>query len=124
MPEDELFDVIFGDTLDWDSQWVNVSLDVELPFWLMMDDCKLQLPVGGAQFDLKVRDSYVQLFVGYVSSSGRTLVWQGPEHEQPGLSEEAAEALNRDGAAPRLCRTILRIRGRAHADVFAALADR
>ena len=56
---------------------------VELPFWLMVDDCDMAVETDGATVQVRVRDRYLQLFAGPVGGSGRSLVWQGPETEPP-----------------------------------------
>lgn len=112
---------MFGDQLDWGSPLVDVMLMVELPFWLMLDDCDLDVPVGGALSRVSLRDSYAELYAGEVRGSLASLVWQGPAGEQPVLSEEAAAAVEELGAAWRLLRTVVKFAGRAHGDVFAAL---
>ncbi len=113
----------FGDRLDWAPPLVDVVLAVELPFWLMVDDCGLEVPFGGAVFQVSVRDSYLQLYPGDVLGSLVTLVWQGPEDERPALTEVAAAAVKEVGAAWRPARTVVRVAARAHAEVFAALGE-
>lgn len=113
----------FGDHLDWSSDMVDVTLSVELPFWLMVEDCDLQLPISGASIQVNLRDSYRQLYAGDVLDSRRTLVWQGPEDEEPVLSSPVVEALNTLGGTFRPCRSVVRIAARAHGDVFFALAS-
>lgn len=115
--------VTFGDQLDWSSEMVEVTLVVELPFWLMIDDCDLQLLVASASVQLSLRDRYVQLYAGPVLHSGHTLVWQGPEDEQPALTPPVVTALEQQGDAIRLCRSVVRLTAHAHSDVFAALAE-
>jgi hypothetical protein len=113
--------VVFGDQLDWGSPPVDVVLMVELPFWLMLDDHNLDVPVGGAVFRVSLRDSYAELYAGEVRGSLASLVWRGPAEERPVLSESAAAAVEEAGPAWRLSRTVVKIAGRAHRDVFAAL---
>lgn len=113
---------MFGDQLDWGSPLVDVVLTVELPFWLMLDDCDLDVPVGGVVFRVSLRDSYAELYAGEVRGSLASLVWQGPAEERPLLSEGAAAAVEQAGAAWRLPRTVVKIVSRAHEDVLAALS--
>jgi hypothetical protein len=114
----------FGDQLDWSSEMVEVTLVVELPFWLMIDDCDLKLLVDSALVKLSLRDRYVQLYAGPVLNSAQTLVWQGPENERPALTPAVVAALEQQGAATRLCRSVVRLMAYAHSDVFAALAEK
>ncbi len=113
----------FGDRLDWAAPLVDVVLSLELPFWLMVDDCGLDVPFGSAVFQVSVRDSYLQLHAGDVLGSLASLVWQGPEDEPPALTEVAAAAVEEAGAGWRPGRTVLRVPARAHADVFDALGE-
>jgi hypothetical protein len=39
-----------GDDLNWDAPWIEVTLRVELPFWLMVDDAAIPIEVGGHTF--------------------------------------------------------------------------
>jgi hypothetical protein len=111
----------FGSRIDWQSPPVDITMIVELPFWLMVDDCTLQVPYDGASYRLALRDRYIQWHAGPVLESRSSLVWQGPEDEAPALTDEVRERLETEGGAVRLCRSTVRISGRAHADVFAAL---
>lgn len=113
----------FGDHLDWSSEMVDVTLSVELPFWLMIEDCDLQLPTSGASIQVSLRDRYAQLYAGNVLDSRRSLVWQGPEDEQPALTSTVIEAIEKLGGSTRPCRSVVKIAARAHADVFSALAS-
>ncbi|MGN7150369.1 hypothetical protein ACTHQ6_15400 [Arthrobacter sp. SAFR-179] len=116
----ESFD--FGDHLNWSSDMVDVTISAELPFWLMVEDCKLQLPISGASFQVTLRDRYTQLHVGDVLDSRRSLVWLGPEDEQPALTSTVVKALEEQGGTFRPCRSVVQIAARAHEDVFSALA--
>ncbi|WIG18398.1 hypothetical protein [Kocuria rosea] len=114
---------IFGDHLDWSSETVDVTLSVELPFWLMMEDCDLQLSISGVSTQVSLRDSYVELYAGEVLDSRRTLAWQGPDNEDPLLATDVIETLEEHGPALRPCRSVVKIAARAHSDVFTAFAE-
>ncbi len=115
--------VIFGDTLNWASPLVPVDLLVELPFWLMIDDCELHLPLGPAQIPVRVHDKHREVYAGEVRDSRVTLVYRGPRPElmHPDIPQLAAE----QGLvlAERPSRTVLRLGSAAHSDVFAAVSD-
>lgn len=115
---------IFGDQLDWSSELVDVTLSVELPFWLMMDDCDLELSGSATPVHVSVRDRYIELHASQVLESRRSLVWQGPEYEQPALTSTVIEALEKHGSAIRPCRSVIKMNTQAHLDVFSALASR
>jgi hypothetical protein len=75
---------VFGDRLDWSSPLVDVALRVELPFWLMIDDCALSVSVGPASIPVRLFNNFVELYAAEVTPSGRTIVYQGPEDQDPG----------------------------------------
>lgn len=113
----------FGDTLDWTSPLLPVDILVELPFWLMIDDCELDLPLGPAQIPVRVHDKHREVYLGEVRDSRSTLVYRGPRPElmNPDITRLAAE----QGLvlAERPSRTVLRLRSTAHSDVFSAVRD-
>lgn len=115
--------VTFGDTLDWASPLVPVDLLVELPFWLMIDDCELHLPLGPAQIQVRVHDNHREVYAGEVRDSRVTLVYRGPSPElmHPDIPRLAAE----QGLvlAERPSRTVLRLASATHADVLSAAND-
>ncbi len=115
--------VIFGDALDWASPVVPVDLLVELPFWLMIDDCELHLPLGPAHIPVQVHDKHREVYAGEVRDSRVTLVYRGPRPDlmHPDITRLAAE----QGLvlAERPSRTVLRLGSAAHMDVFSAVSD-
>lgn len=115
--------VTFGDTLDWASPLIPVDLLVELPFWLMIDDCELDLPLGPAQIPVRVHDKHREVYAGEVRDSRTTLVYRGPRPElmHPDITRLAVE----QGLvlAERPSRTVLRLGSTAHSDVFSAVSD-
>src|SRR4051794_15297197 len=74
--------VTFGDYLDWESPLVPVSLLVELPFWLMIDDCELDIPLGPSQVRVTIHSRHREVYMGEVTDSRRTLVYRGPDPDR------------------------------------------
>lgn len=109
--------------LDWASPLTPVELLVELPFWLMIDECELGLPFGPAQIPVWVHDNHREVYAGEVRDSRATLVYRGPRPElmHPDITRLAAE----QGLvlAERPSRTVLRLRAAAHSDVFSAVSE-
>jgi hypothetical protein len=57
-----------GDSLDWKSGWNEVELLVELPFWLMVPDCRVTVAEAGHDFDVSImsragRFTYVKYWI-------------------------------------------------------------
>ncbi len=113
----------FGDTLDWSSPIEPVDLLVELPFWLMVDDCDLQLPLGPSHVLISVHDKHREVYAGEVRDSRVTLVYRGPRPEL--MDPKILRTADEQGLVlvERPSRTVLRLRSAAHADIFAAIAD-
>lgn len=114
-------EVIFEDMLDWASPLAQVYLLVELPFWLMIDDCELELPLGPAQVAVWVHDQHREVYLGEVRDSRTTLVYRGPRPDllHPDIvriAEEQSLVL-----AERPSRTVVRLRASVHTDVILAM---
>lgn len=116
--------VTFGDTLDWTSPLMPVDLLVELSFWLLIDGCELDLPLGPAQTTVRVHDKHREVYAGEVRDSRATLVYRGPRPElmHPDIKRLAAEQ-DDPVLAERPSRTVLRLACAAHSDVFSAVSD-
>jgi hypothetical protein len=112
-----------GQELDWEAQWVPVVLWAELPFWLMVADCSMQVELRGHQFKVDIRSSFVELYAGEVVDSRRTSVYIGsnPQQLNPELRKELEEA--NVPILPRVCKTVLRIYSRCNSDVLAAIDE-
>ncbi len=115
--------VAFGDRLDWVSPLTPVELLVELPFWLMIDDCELALPLGPAQIPVWVHDNHREVYADEVRDSRVTLVYRGPRPElmHPDITRLAVE--HGYVLAERPSRTVLRLRAAAHSDVLSAVSE-
>lgn len=112
-----------GQALDWNAGWTPVVLSAELPFWLMVADCTLQVEVRGHSFTVDVRSNFIELFAGEVVDSRRTAVYLGPNPEQ--LNPEVRKGIEEQGVGllPRACKTILRIHSRCNSDVRTAVDE-
>lgn len=111
-----------GQELNWEAQWVPVVLWVELPFWLMVADCSLQVEVSGHQFEVDIRSSFVEIFAGEIVDSRRMSVYIGPIPEQ--LNAKLKEIEEADvPMLPRACKTVLRISSRCNSDVLVAVGE-
>jgi hypothetical protein len=112
-----------GQELDWDAEWTPVILWVELPFWLMVSDCTIQVEVQGHPFTVDVCSGFVELFVDEVADSRRTAVYIGPDSRQ--LNAEVRKEIEEDQvpALERKCKTVLRIHSRCNQDVLNAVEE-
>lgn len=112
-----------GQDLDWESEWSPVVLWAELPFWLMITDCSLQIEVRGHQFKVDIRSNFVELYAGEVADSRGTSVYIGSNPEQ--LNAELRKGLEEADIPilPRACKTVLRVYSRCNSDVLIAIDE-
>lgn len=113
----------FGQNPDWDAMPVPVILFVELPFWLMVPDCSLQVEVNGHTFQVEVKSNFFELYAHEARDSRASRIYMGP----PGgaLNPELQQAIDEQQipVMPRKCKTVLRIHSRCNADVLVAEAE-
>jgi hypothetical protein len=109
-----------GDSIKWDAGWEPVVLWVELPFWLMVGDCRVDVEVSQHLYEVEVKSSYAELHANEVQDSRATCVYAGPF--PPKLRPDLAKELEEGGVPvlPRKCKTILLIHSRCNSDVLAA----
>ena len=67
-----------GEELDWEAPSVPVDLRVELPFWLMVDDCNQAVEVNGHKFNVEIKDGYVEVYAKAIVDSRFTCIYFGP----------------------------------------------
>ena len=77
-----------GEDLNWDAPWVDVSLWVELPFWLMVDNTTLAIEIEGHEFQVALYDNYFELYFKEITDSRQNVCYRGPlkTHETLGVS--------------------------------------
>lgn len=112
-----------GQELDWDADPLPVILFVELPFWLMVSNCPLQIDIRGHTFRVEIAGDFVSLYGREVHNSGDTCIYMGPDVTQ--FDPEIQKRIKEDQipVLPRKCKTVLRIHSRCNADVLAAIND-
>lgn len=105
--------------IDWNAPHVPVALFVELPYWLMVSDCTLQVAINQHVFEVDVRSDYFELYANEVLDSRRSRLHIGamPAH----LSQEAIKVIeeNRVPVLPRKCKTVLKIHSTCNEAVIA-----
>lgn len=108
--------------IDWTAPWVEVTLRVELPFWLMTDNATFSIEVEGHVFPVAINGETFELHGGgEVSDSERNCVYQGPIKRPDEFGEELQTALTQNpdiNILWRKCKTVLRITSRCNEDVF------
>jgi hypothetical protein len=103
-----------GESIDWDSPLVEVSLNVELPFWLMIAPGPVTVEALGAPFTVEILEDRMEVFEGELTDSRRSYVFQGAWSEEiigmAGLGERWMA---------RRAKTVLGITAHAHENAFA-----
>jgi len=112
-----------GEELDWGAPSTPVDLYVELPFWIMVPDCVQDVDVNGHTFNVEIKDSYIEKYIGAVSDSRKNCVYIGPP--EPAQPNPELERFIREGQVPvidRKCKTVLIIHSACNKAVLAAAA--
>ncbi|HEY6466996.1 MAG TPA: hypothetical protein VIY69_13445 [Candidatus Acidoferrales bacterium] len=120
--EDDLPDrYSIDEEINWDAPWIGVSIWVELPFWLMVEDSTLSVDVGGHNFAIETHEHYFELHAGGISDSKQHVLYQGPPKKQPDLMESVRNVLSSHPEADILWRkskTVLKIKSRCNEFVW------
>jgi hypothetical protein len=111
-----------GQELDWDAPRAPAWFSTELPFWLMVADCRLQVYAGGHTFTVQVTSSWYERHADVFADSKTSCIYQGPDR-QPRTDSQAP--VPSPEAAPRLvverkCKTLVRIGSPCNEDVLTA----
>ncbi len=119
--EQSLESYMFGQDLDWDAPSTATILYIELPFWLMVQPCSLDIAHEGAIISVDICSPQFEAFIGDYLDSRRSLVHRGPrlqEEWQP--TPDMVEFATRAGLPifQRPCKTVLRIETRALTSAF------
>jgi hypothetical protein len=116
----------FGDGIDWASELVETYLYVELPFWLMTPAGHVDIAWSGATFRVEISPPWMEVFVGQFMDSRASCIYQGPQQAggyQPSEEVRAALAERPASVMERHCKSVLRLKTRAHTDAFRPLGD-
>lgn len=110
-----------GEEIDWSASWIDVSLWVELPFWLMIEDTTVDVEVGGHNFETAIHEHYFELHGGLISDSKQNVIYQGPPKNIADLSVQIKETLkSRPEIAVlwRKSKTVLKVKSRCNEFVW------
>ncbi len=107
--------------IDWNAPYVDVSLWVELPFWLMVEDTTVNIELGGHTFETSTYEHYFEFHVGIIADAKDGVVYSGPLKQDANLPESVRELL---GSRPELkylwrkSKTVLKIKSRCNEYVW------
>lgn len=110
-----------GSDINWKARWFKVTLRVELPFWLMVDNVRLVVTVGGHPFPVFLHGETFELHAGEVSDSKQYVLYSGPRKLENELSSQIRTLRQKRPELPfewRKCKTVVRIVSRCNADVW------
>ena len=117
-----------GQELNWEAPTTAVTLCVELPFWIMVPDCTIDVEVNSHLFKVEIREGYIEQYIGTIDGSRETCVYFGPpkidqksrkKHVICPLFNNLTKKDNRQ-IVNRKCRTVLRIHSDCNEDVLIA----
>jgi hypothetical protein len=115
-----------GQELDWNAPWIDVSLWVELPFWLMLDNATFVIEIDGHKFSITTYDNLFELYGQYVTDSKATAGYLGPYKKFEELNPEIQQARKNNPNMPfiwRKCKTVLKIKSRCNKDIWNAAIE-
>jgi hypothetical protein len=109
-----------GQELDWEAPSGWAVLWVELPFWLMVENCTLKVVVNGHEFRVDIRDNMVEVYAAEVTDSHNSAVYIGSNPDR--MDPELKRQIDEQGVSvlTRPCKTVLRIHSRCNQDVIKA----
>jgi hypothetical protein len=110
-----------GQDLNWDAPWIEVTLRVELPFWLMVGNTEIPIEVGDHTFPVSIHGESFELHICAISDAKLSRVHQGPLRKREELNAEIQDFLRtKPDANPlwRKCKTVLKITSRCNEDVW------
>jgi hypothetical protein len=119
-PQDVPSRFFIDEEINWDAPWVDVSLWVELPFWLMVEDTTVNVEVGGHNFETSIHEHYFELHAGIISDCKQGVLYQGPPKKNAELSADIRNVLTRPDAHAlwRKSKTVLKIKSRCNEHVW------
>ena len=109
----------FGQDLNWESEKEEVTLFIELPFWLMVPNCTQNVKVNGKIFKVNIRDDYIELYANRFYNSKNNCVYVGPPVIN-NFSDEIQRAIEKK-TIPLLskrCKIFIIIRSNCNRDVL------
>jgi hypothetical protein len=113
-----------GMTLNWESQARDIVLHAELPFWLLMPDCELNVTVSGCTLSLSISGKAVEIQHGweYKESHGNVPLIEKregrPSDRAAAIMAEAKSRLTLRGT-----RTLISIKTKALEDALVAIQE-
>lgn len=110
-----------GEDLDWAAPWIDVTLRVELPYWLMVNTAQMSVVVEGHNFTVGIENETFELHLGGVSDAKKYVAYQGPLRQVEQLPEQIQDILRKTpmlGHLWRKCKTVLKIASRCNEDVW------
>jgi len=114
----------FGDGIDWASPLTETHLYVELPFWLMTPPGRVDVQWCGTAFTIDICSPWVEVFRGLVTDSRTTRLYCGPWNKFRLPGQIVADlARQQVPLMRRQCKTVLRLKARAHLGAFRQLSD-
>jgi hypothetical protein len=109
----------YGDGIDWSSPLQEVTLYVELPYWLMLPPGRIDVQWCEASFQVYVCGPWMEVFAHEFVDSRVTQLHQGPlDGWEPPPDVASVIAENKVPIMRRRCKTVLRFTSRAHAGAF------
>lgn len=109
-----------GQELNWEAEVIPVILFVELPFWLMVPNCTLDVEVNEHTFKVDIIDNFYELYVEEILDSRATRWFIGANYSR--VDPEIIKYIEEQElpSLQRKCKTILRIHSNCNTDVLAA----
>ena len=110
------------DNLNWTAPSISTVLYVELPFWIMVPDCSLDVDVNGHTFQVDIRDNYIEQYIRVIGDSRLNCFYMGlpkqPKKENKIIHWFRKRFTTETPSMERKCKTILGIHSNCNKDVL------
>jgi hypothetical protein len=114
----------FKSPLNWNAETIPVALCVELPFWLMMPDTKLEIDCKGHKFKIEIDSSFFEFYKNEILQARTSCVYFGPITKKTIAQFNRKTKREKQIIVPKKCKTVLCIDSNCNKDVILAESDK
>lgn len=114
-----------GMTLNWGSPFREILLHAELPFWLLVTDCSLQVTVRDCTLELSITSRAIEIQRGkeYKDSHSNTAIIEKIEGKPSDRAAAILTGTKQSGFTLRTTRTLISIKTNILEDAMAAIQE-
>ena len=116
-----------GQELNWEASSVDVVLLCEVPFWIMVPNCVLEVEVHNYKFNVEIRDDFIVKYAGLVGNSQSGWIYVGTPNPDPNQLDTETKKQIEERNLPiidRKCKTVFRVHSTCNGDVLRAVDEK